>query len=569
MENVHQQVRRAKRRLNLQRFLTLLPACWSAALFVAVLAIAVHKWYPTAADPWLWNLGWLSGALVVGLVVAAIWTRWTRHQAIDAAMELDRRFGLKERVSSSLALSDSQRDTEVGRAVVNDAEQRVRRLDVTDRFDLSVGRGMLLPILPALLAFGLALVISERAIEKPAQAGTTEATQKKQVKKSSEELRKKVENRRKELRAKGLKEAEEALKEFENGLRDLNEKKDTDRKNAMIKLNNLANKLEHRQKQLGGADEIRRQLDKLKDLKQGPADKLARALKKGKFKDALDEVGKLQQKLRDADLNDEQKQKLQDQLDQMKQKLDQVAQAHQQAKQDLQQQIDKARQDGDRDQVAKMQNALDKLQQQTPQMNKLSQMAKKLGQAAQAMKDGQNQQAQQALDQLADDLQQLKNDSDQMEALEATLDEIRMAKNSMKCEQCGGAGCGKCQGGDGFGDEMGDGSGKGQGQGGQGDKVGKGGDGNGAGKAGHGDRAERKTATNAYDSKVKGKVGKGRAVITGPADGPNIKGQLREEIQAEFDVQKGGPADPLSGQRLPKSYQRHVQEYLESIRKGD
>ena len=559
MEKLQQQIHRAQRRLNLQRFLGLLPVCWFATLLVAALAIGIHKWFPTVWDPWTWNLSWLVGALVVGLLAAVVWTRVTRTQSLDAAIEIDRRFGLKERVSSSLALSDDQRVTKVGRALLEDAQHSVGRLDVTERFGVSASRGMLLPLFPALFAFLLAFAVSERGINQQVAANAQAAQQKKQVKKSSDSLRKKVAAQRKQLSEKGLKDAEAVLKELDQGLRDLNKKTDGDRKKAMIKLNNLADKLQDRKKQLGGADQLRRQLNKLKDLKQGPADKLAKALKRGKFQDALKEIEKLQQQLKDGKLDEAGQKQLADQLQQMKQKLQEVAQAHKQAAEDLQQQIDKARQKGDQAAASKLQDALDKLRQQMPQMDKLSRMAEKLGNAAQAMKEGQTGQAQQALEQLAADLDQLQNEMDEMEALDSTLDEIRMAKNAMKCGQCGGGGCGQCQG-PGLGDQPGQGDQGGKGQG---------GDGLGAGEGGHGTRPENKTKSSFYDSRVKGKVGPGRSVLGGLADGPNAKGPVRDAIQADFSSQDSGPADPLSGQRLPKSHQRHVEEYFESIREGD
>jgi tetratricopeptide (TPR) repeat protein len=290
-------------------------------------------------------------------------------------------------------------------------------------------------------------------------------------------------------------------------------------------------------------------------LQQGPADKLARAMKNGDFKQALDELDKLKQKLRAGDMDDEDRAKLAKQLDQMKQKLQDVADAHKQAMNDLQEQIKQARDSGNVGQADKLQQALDRLQQQMPQMDKLQDLAQKLGRASKALEQGQSDEAQQSLDQLASDLEQMQSELDELEALETTLDEIREAKNAMNCDQCGGGGCRACQGGDG------------QGRGGGGGQ-GKGGDGLGAAKGGRGQRPEAENKTSSYDSRVKGKVGPGKAVITGQADGPNARGRVREAIQAEFESQNGQPADPLTGQRLPKSHQRHVEEYFESLREG-
>lgn len=58
-------------------------------------------------------------------------------------------------------------------------------------------------------------------------------------------------------------------------------------------------------------------------------------------------------------------------------------------------------------------------------------------------------------------------------------------------------------------------------------------------------------------------------MITGQADGPNAKGKVREAIQAEFEVQRTGPADPLTGQRLPKSHQEQSKQYFQALRDGE
>lgn len=67
---------------------------------------------------------------------------------------------------------------------------------------------------------------------------------------------------------------------------------------------------------------------------------------------------------------------------------------------------------------------------------------------------------------------------------------------------------------------------------------------------------------------MRGKIGRGSALIGGKADGANTKGRVRDAINDEFESQSGGPADPLTGQRLPKSHQRHVEEYFKSLRDG-
>jgi hypothetical protein len=440
MEKIQLQVQQARRRMNVQKFANCLPWCLLVALALALVAVAVHKWFPTGADPWVWNASWLGGAVALGVVAAIVWTLTRRHEHLEAAIELDRRFGLKERVSSSLSLSENERDTEAGRAVVTDAERRVERVEISERFGVSLGRPSFLPLIPAALAVLIIFALGQNEIAQQAQARTDEQQQEqKQVKRSTDELRKKIEKQQKERAEKGLKE-DDALRDVSEGLKDLDKKTDGDRKKTMIKLNNLADKLQQKRNKLGGADDLKKQLNKMKDLEKGPADKLAKAMKNGKFKDAMKELKKLKEKLENEELTDEDRDKLADQLDKMKEKMKEVTDAHKQAKEDLEQQIKDARGAGDTDKADKLQQALDRLQEQMPQMDQLGDLADKLGQISQAAKNGDQQAMQDALSDLQSDLKNLQNELDELETLDSTLDAISQTKDSMKCDQCKGGG---------------------------------------------------------------------------------------------------------------------------------
>ena len=93
METLRKQIHRAQRRLFLQRFLGYLVWCWFFTLLLASLAIAVAKvWYvPVRADAWL--AAWLGGGLALGALVALALAFARRQSGVDAAIELDRRFG--------------------------------------------------------------------------------------------------------------------------------------------------------------------------------------------------------------------------------------------------------------------------------------------------------------------------------------------------------------------------------------------------------------------------------------------------------------------------------------------
>ncbi len=99
-----------RRRLWWQSLGSKLAWCWCAALLVAALAIGLGKLTP-ALDQQLWAIGWIGGSLCVGLAAAVVWTTMRQASTLAAALEIDRRFGLKERVSSTLSLDVHTRET--------------------------------------------------------------------------------------------------------------------------------------------------------------------------------------------------------------------------------------------------------------------------------------------------------------------------------------------------------------------------------------------------------------------------------------------------------------------------
>ncbi len=555
MEEIKRQVTRARWRLILQQFLSIVTWTLFATLLAAVVALAVPKIWVLNVDKQMWTWSWIGGSFAAGLVLAVIWTFFVRRGALEAAIEIDRRFGLKERVSSTLSLAPQELDTEAGQALLDDAVRRVSRIDVNERFGVSLNWRALLPLLPAIAVFALVLAVPDALPRQPGSNSETQAATKEQIKKVNEELKKKIAEQQKKAEESGLKDAEVLFKELQKELDKLAGKDDLDRKNALIKLNDLTKDIEKRRDQLGGADEMRKQLNQMKNIERGPADKVAKAIKDGDFKQALDELKKLQEELKNGEMDQEQQQQLAQQLDQMQKKLEQMVQAHEQAKRDLEQEIKRKMEAGDLAEAGKLQQKLDQLNQQNQQMQRMQQMANKLGQCGQCLQQGDGQQAAQQLGELAADLQQMQQELDELESLDDVMDQIAQAKNAMNCKECQGAGCEACMG-DGFNQGFGIGQGEGNGNG-----LGEG--------QGFGDRPEERTDTGYYESQVRGKPRPGEAVRTGDADGPNVAGVSRETVKEEILNAVSKDPDPLVDQQLPRAQREQAKQYFERFRKGE
>ena len=338
--------------------------------------------------------------------------------------------------------------------------------------------------------------------------------------------------------------------ELEKGLSELRKTDDLDQKKAMVKLNNLAEQLEKRRKSLGDSQKLKEKLNQLKNVKAGPADRMARAMKKGNFNTAMKELQNLQKKVAMGKLSEKDIQQLAKQLKQLGEKMQQIANSQREAKDALQREIERQRDSGNLAKAAELQKKLDKLAAQDAQMQKLAKMADQMSKASQQLSQKQLQQAAEAMSELAENMSDMKATLEQMELMDEAMEQLAGAKSSMMCQSCQGEGCSMCQGGL-------------NGLMGMSRNRQRGGMGMGDGR-GIGDRPEAKTNKNFYDSRVKANVGKGRAVsFSGLASGPNVPGEALEEIKSAIESADYASEDPLSGNRLPKNVRDHVRDYFE------
>ena len=427
MEELKRQVRTAQRRLGVQRFAGVLGWCCFVGLSMALVMIAIDKFWPTGIDPWVWP----AGGAALGVVAAVFWAIARGRGPVDAAIEIDRRFGLKERVSSTLTMSSEQRDSAVGEAVIRDAVRRVERVDVPDRFPILPGKQLLLPFLPAI---GVALVwclVSPAVVDNRAGANTTDI--KKQISQSSDSLRRKLIEQRKKAEKEGLKDAQMLFEKLQEETENLKTTSDGDRKQALVKLNDLHQQMERRRQQLGGAEGIEKQLKQLENLGRGPAEEFLKSIAKGDFKNAVKELGKLKSKISKGELTDEDREKLAEQFEQMQKKLQQMVENQKQKQEDLQNRIQQARNAGQKQEAERLQQQLNQMQQQMPQMSKLQEMASRLGQCSQSLAGNQLQDAGDLLDQLQDDMGDLQEQLQEMQMLDDAMDQLCQARDQMNC----------------------------------------------------------------------------------------------------------------------------------------
>ena len=141
------------------------------------------------------------------------------------------------------------------------------------------------------------------------------------------------------------------------------------------------------------------------------------------------------------------KEQLAKQLEQMKQKLEAAAQAHQQAMEDLKKQIEQAKERRQPRQSGRFAKKLDQLQKkQAANGQAAASSPSRWANAQQCLKQGDGKKAADAMAQMAKQLDKMQQDANEMEMLDAAMDQVEMAKDAMACKFCNGEGCEHCMG---------------------------------------------------------------------------------------------------------------------------
>jgi hypothetical protein len=437
---IDRQVTRARRRLVLQMLLRHLAIAWAIGLLLTAGWMLVQPYALAAPPPYLnwWVLGGTLGVLSFVAIGQTIRRAPSRN---DAALALDDRFGLRERVVTVLSLTPDLDATPAGIALLADAQNRVKPIRVREKFPVG------LPWSSALVpAGGLAVALlalfyhpSFPVAQGEPRTTTVEAQAKKDIEKKLEELARKARTPEKP----GERQKSEDLKRLEARLDEIAKKpRDTtqqlrDRIKDMTPLEEEFKKLERDKTEK--ARMLQQQLqskDKMEpnDVpKDGPAKEFSKALSEGDLEQAKDQLDKLMKKLQNNELTEKEKEQLGKQLDALAKKMDNLAQ-----QKDKQEQLKKLAQQGKLSPEA-LEREMDKIKKENEKLKDLQKLAQKLGQCQKCMQAGQADQAAKALGEAGDQLAQMDMDSKEIDDLKDQLDRLRNARRSM-CKACDGDG---------------------------------------------------------------------------------------------------------------------------------
>ena len=438
MQEINKAVSTAQRRLAIGRLFSILTWAAFVSLLIAAIGVAIPKiWHlgflETQDHKDAWVYSWTLSAIVIGFIVTAILTYRKLSSRLDVATEIDSRFGLKERISSALAVDSQSTAGPAEKALINDAQRRVQTIEVAEKFELRPRWSGLLPLIP--MAIIALLLFLPDAQAKADSSESAEALDREKVKLRVEAFKRKIDQAREQIEAKGLADASEDVKTIAEKFDKLNSNDLKNPKQALVKLNDIKKEIEERQKSTGDSKSFRDNLNKLKDTGKGVAKKIGDALAEGKFEDADKAIKELAKKLKDGKLTNAEAKKVAKELEDLANKMKQAAEQRQQKIEDLQKQIDQAVKDGDLDKAAQLQQQKDAAEQNNKQQQNLDNIANQLQQAAEAMQNGDPQQmkdameqAAQAMEDMGEDLEDLQQQMQDMEALQDMEDMIDQLK---------------------------------------------------------------------------------------------------------------------------------------------
>jgi hypothetical protein len=528
---LHRQLSRVSRRLFLQGFVDVLAWCWAGALVITAAWLLAEPLIPGERADWVrWAVA--GGVGLAATVLAVVLAVLRAPDRLAAALTLDERFNLKERVTTSLTLDRHTADLPAGQALLADTAERVAGLDVGERFPLRIRwSAALVPLAGLALA---AVVFFYDPTRTQATTNTDPGKQpianKEEVEKKLDEAKKKLQDKKKSEKDKGEKGAafDEELEKILAKQRDTKE----ELHDRMKEITELKEKVQKDQDDMKDrAQAMRDQLQQLnknagKDAKDGPAKEMQKALEKGDLKKARDELEKLQKKMENQELSDKEKEQLQQQLKDMKEQLKRAADPEE-AKKELEQ----LKRDGKISQE-QFDKAMEKAKENADRMSpsdkqQLQEIADALKDADQALKDGNADKAADALKRAGEILKKNDELTDMQEQIDQEeLDRLADVQRALR--------------------------------------DGMGGGGVGAGRRPEGDPHQ----TGSFTSKIKGQHdNKGAQEITGYAPGTSFKKKSSAEIAGEIKQASQDAPDTIEHQRIPRAASDMARGYFENIRK--
>lgn len=432
---LHRQIARVSRRLFLQTLVNGLVWCWAGALVLSAAWFLLQPLVVAAPPEWLrWTV---AGGLLVGGAGLAVGLAILRAPSrLAAALLFDEKFGLKERVTTSLGLAPREVDTPAGQALLADVNERVAALDIGSRFPVRVSwSAALVPVCAGVLA--VVALFYEPPTGQANSTASKEETTAALPKAAQDQLNQEIKKLERKVRQpqKGDEPKSEKLQQLEEELERLANKPHNTRddvKDRLEEVSKLEDEMKKEEKALADKDQaIKEQLKQMDRLakrpkqENAPANELDKAVAEGDFNKAKEEADRLAKKLKDKELTEREKEQLKEQLGDLQDRLERLS--RQQYEKDR---LDELAKKGELDQDA-LDRELDRLMEKQEKLKALEDLAQEIGKCENGMKEGDSDKAAEALKKAAAKMKKLDKQGQDLKDLQQELQQVAEVKKSM------------------------------------------------------------------------------------------------------------------------------------------
>ena len=590
MTNIDHALSTAARRLYLNAFFRALVVMATVSGSVLLVLVAVEKLTPYAFD---WR-PILIASVGVSLATAALAAAFRRPRGVALADELDRRAGLRETLSTAIALKTNTDAWAV--AVRESADERASRIVMRDAVPLRAPARWQAP-LALLLVSGLCYWLAPRHdLTGLLDRQAAEEEQQAEIRTVALEIKTREDELKEVLDRAGVELEEDESADDESADQDKPTTPEELRRSALKKLTKLSDQLDEKMnsERAQQTKALQENIERLKTPGPGPMTEFARSMARGQFKDAKEALEKIAESIESGEMSDEQKMEAAAQLDALAEQMEQLAQQKEALKNELEKQgMDAATAEQLASDPQALKEALEQMENMSAEQKQalmknmmgqiqssmamqsmaqaMSQMSKEMQSACEnpGSNPGQNQNAQssqqggqgsgqgqmsqgqmsqgmaQAMQQMSDQLSACEMASAEMQALQAAMSQCQ---NQMQ-----GYGMSMCE-------NPGQSNGKGNGKGGR--------------KAGQGD------AVNEFDQPLAARddyMLKAEKTSVANHGGPIIGStvvygsQVRGEATAQFGEAVGASAvqaaEAIESMRVPREYHDAVRAYFGRLEK--
>ena len=334
MINIDRALSTAARRLYLNAFFRALVVMATVAGSVLLVLVAVEKLTPYAFD---WR-PILIASVGVPVATAALAAGVRRPRGVALADELDRRAGLRETLSTAIALKTNTAAWAV--AVRESADERASRIVMRDAVPVRAPARWQAPLALLLVAgFGYWLaprhdltgLLDRQAAEEEQQA---------EIRTVALEIKAREDELKEVLDRAGVELEEDESADDESADQDKPSTPEELRRSALKKLTKLSDQLDEKMnsERAQQTKALQENIERLKTPGPGPMTEFARSMARGQFKDAKEALEKIAESIESGEMSDEQKMEAAAQLDALAEQMEQLAQQKEALKNELEKQ---------------------------------------------------------------------------------------------------------------------------------------------------------------------------------------------------------------------------------------